>query len=430
MKISMLSIGDELLDGRIQDSNSQIVGRFLSNSGNRLEQIHVVPDDISKIVNALDACSSGIVIVSGGLGPTVDDLTRFAIAQWSGQNLQEDEDSLNIIRSGFEARGYPFTDNNRRQALFPKGAEILPNARGSAPGFCVRKGAKTVFSFPGVPREFEWFFNTYLVKEVQDKLSKKYLRAIFLQGIGESTLADRLSDLEKFNVDIAYRAFFPTVELKLNAVDKNELLRAFEYVFEHVSRFYICEGNDTLAKRVGRLLKEKNATLSTAESCTAGGIGAAITDVPGSSAWFEMGFITYSNHAKKELLGVDSSVLDVYGAVSLQTVAQMALGARKKSGAAFGVSVSGIAGPGGGSKEKPVGTVWFGLSTEKGTYCLLAKFIGFDRERIRAASVATALRFVLWALEDRLHEHPRIQGPYTDIQVIGDEGISLLEASK
>lgn len=427
MIISMISIGTELLDGRVQDSNSQVVGRFLNDFGHRLDHVVVVPDEVRAIVKALNSCERGVIVVSGGLGPTDDDLTRFALAQWCGKNLVEDLDSVNLIKKKFEKFGVPFTENNRRQALFPKGATILVNSNGTAPAFLIEHDGKQVYVFPGVPQEFSWCFDSYVKDKISSNLQKGFVRAVLFQGIGESNLATKLSGLDAFDVNVGYRAFYPNLELKLSAVDKNEFSKAFDYILAEGSKWYVCESTETPAGKVGSLLHKLGAKVSTVESCTAGGIAAAITDVPGSSAWFETGFVTYSNAAKSNLVGVRQNILENYGAVSAQVVCQMALGAKNESGADFSISVSGIAGPGGGSDAKPVGTVWFGLSTPTGTFAFLQTFRHKERGKIRSASVSFALRFLMWALEGTLGNHPKVHGPFVDDQVFSDDGIEVKE---
>ncbi len=427
MIISMISIGTELLDGRVQDSNSQIVGAFLNDFAKRLDRIMVVPDEVRTIVQTLNNCERGVVIVSGGLGPTDDDLTRFALAQWCGKNLVEDSTSVEKIKEKFKAFGVPFTENNRRQALFPKDATILPNTQGTAPAFLVEHDGKQVYVFPGVPKEFSWCFNQYAKDVISSDIKRGFIRSLLFQGIGESRLASKLTRLEEFQVTVGYRAFYPNLELKLKASDENEFSKAIDHIFDVVGRWYICESTQTPAQKVGELLLEKGLTLSTVESCTAGGISAEITAVAGSSAWFQMGFVTYSNHAKSSLVGVQSSILERYGAVSSQVVCQMALGGQRQSKADYSISVSGIAGPSGGSEQKPVGTVWFGLSTPKGTYVCLQNFRHSSRSKIRLASVAFAIRFLMWALEENLDQHKIVLGPFEDHEVFSETGILIKE---
>ncbi len=427
MIISMISIGTELLDGRVQDSNSGVVGRYLNNFGQSLESINVIPDDVHRIVKSLNQCEKGIVILSGGLGPTDDDLTRYALAQWCGKNLQEDAQSLSLIKEKFESFGVPFTENNRRQALFPKGANILPNTHGTAPAFSLEHEGRHVYVFPGVPREFEWCFDLYLKELIAEQSEERFVRAVIFQGIGESRLASKLPGLEAFDVGVAYRAFYPNLELKLSASTSAELSKSFDYVMEIAEYWYTSDANQSSAEKVGVYLDRIGKKVCTVESCTAGGIGAAITDVPGSSTWFESGFITYSNAAKAKWVGVSEDILEEFGAVSAQVVCQMAAGAQEKTGADYALSVSGIAGPGGGSEKKPVGTVWFGLATPTGTYAFLRTFKLGGRVRIREASVAFALAFLIWELEDRLISRSGLLGPFERPIVFSPHGIPVDE---
>lgn len=426
VSIEMICIGDELLDGRIRDRNAAFLGDALQSRGLRLDRVTIVPDREAAIVDALQGSRAAIVVVSGGLGPTDDDRTRQAAATWIAAELETDPDALSAIRERYVSRGRPFLDNNGRQALFPAGAQVLATTVGTAPGFCVRADDQQVFFFPGVPREFQWFLAEYVLGELKADTNRA-TAALHFHGVPEAALADRLSTTtslaEQGGVSIGYRADYPVIELKLSG-PSGAVSSCAEEAQREAGAWLVGTADQVLPARLGARLLEQGATIATAESCTAGGIGALITDVSGSSGWFGQGFITYSNQAKMDLLGVRESVLLRHGAVSAQTVCQMASGARKASRATWAVAVSGIAGPGGGTPDKPVGTVHFGLSGPTGTYHRRVHYRLPSREMVRAGTAWTALAMVLWALEGRLDEHS-VTGPYDDDDVWSEAGIEV-----
>ncbi|MEZ4461091.1 MAG: CinA family nicotinamide mononucleotide deamidase-related protein [bacterium] len=418
MKIECIAIGDELLDGRVVETNANWLGGQAFERGATLSRVTTVADDVLDIEGALEEAGGQIVVVCGGLGPTSDDVTRDAVARWLKTELVEDGPSKTRLEQRFAKRGITVTANNYRQVLFPRTAEILPTDVGSAAGFCVRLELRTFFFFPGVPSEFRWFFDTYVAPELPGGQATRCQLHFF--GRGESALEDDLQGLdalsEAHHVRVGYRATYPLIEIKLAGTPAGvEAVRAF--VLDKVGHYNVGEDNETLAARVGRLLNDRDATITTAESCTAGGIAAAITDVSGSSRWFERGFVTYSNDAKTEMLGVRAATLEAYGAVSAPTVCQMAAGARARANADVAVAVSGIAGPGGGTPEKPVGTVHFSVATRSEVWHYRAVFAGRSRDQVRQSAVYTALALVLALLEDKPHRF-ELDGPYDPTDVL------------
>ncbi len=422
--IDAILIGDELLDGSIADKNALYLGRFLADAGHELQSVRVIRDGIEVICGALDASDADHIVVSGGLGPTADDVTREAAAVWAGDELRLDDRILEIMKERFARFGYRFTRNNERQAHFPATADVLDTDVGSAAGFRVQNDDQTAWFFPGVPSEFRWF----LQRDFADALGfdrEKSTRRLYFHGRGESGLESSLEGIEELarqhEVRVGYRAEYPVIELKL--VGGAHGIKPLEsFVLERVGTWCVGADDEMLEARVGRRLRERGESVTTAESCTAGGIAAKITDVPGSAAYFEQGFVTYSNEAKMELIGVRPGILDQCGAVSAQTVAQMAAGARERADADWAIAVSGIAGPGGGTEEKPVGLVHFALAGPRGVWHRRVHFRARSRERVRSGTVYSALALLLWALEDRLDEH-RLRGPFRSEEVFSDDGI-------
>lgn len=429
-RISALCIGDELLDGRIADKNAAWLGGQVAEHGVDLESVRVVGDDLAKIVRTLEQASldAELIVISGGLGPTADDITRDAAADWIGADLQLDEEMLQTLARRFAERGYSFTPNNRRQCMFPDGAEILPTQVGTAAGFAVEKnGCRAVF-FPGVPSEFQWFVETYIVPEIEQHQNRVRREKLVFYGLGESQLESKLDGIEELareaSARISYRAEYPVIEVNLKTKDDISCVQLRDYILTRIGAWLVSQGDERFAARLGRALVSRDATVTTAESCTAGRVAAKLTEVAGSSKWFERGFLTYANDAKTDMLGVDPEMMSLFGAVSPQTVCQMAAGAKRAAGADYAVATSGIAGPTGGSPEKPVGTVHFALATPEGVWHRHVTFSNRGRARILTASVYSVLSLLLWQLEDRLGEH-RINGPFSDEEVWAPKGICI-----
>lgn len=429
-RICALCIGDELLDGRISDKNGAWLAGELGDRGHMLDALTVVPDDPDRIVSALETAAqrSEVIVVCGGLGPTADDITREAAAAWVGDEVVLDPDVLVELRDRFEARGYPFTDNNRRQCEFPASAELLPTEVGTAAGFKLSEDGATAFFFPGVPPEFRWFCRTYILPTFAESESSILARKFTFFGMGESQLETRLEGIVELAETVAgrvsYRAEFPVIEVNVKARREDAIEQLASHLMERIGPWLVAEDDETPARRLGDLLAASGTTVTVAESCTAGWLGRDLTSVSGSSSWFERGFITYSNDAKSEMLGVSDRVLEMHGAVSAQTVCQMAAGARDRANATYGLSISGIAGPTGGTEDKPVGTVEFGLATPHGTFRKRAQFPSRSRDGVREMSVYTAMSLLLWELEDRMDAHD-VQGAFDDDAVFADAGVTL-----
>ena len=372
MKAAILSIGTELLFGQITNTNTVYLSRRLNMLGYDVMYHYTVgdnPDRVKEIVElALEDCD--LVITTGGLGPTQDDLTKEMVCQVMGDELVMMDEVMEEISAYFEKLGRPMTDNNRKQALVPSRAKVFINGEGSAPGFALEKDGKYAICMPGPPREMTCMFEDsvmpYLQSMSEDVIYYRMLRAF---GIGESDLETRLMDLIDAQTDPTLATYAKEGECSLRIASKRRDLSEakaavddmIEKVDERVGEYIYSYDDEELVQVVCRKLMERGLTLSSAESCTGGRFAAAVTDIPGVSAIFDRGLVTYSNEAKMEELGVKRETLEKYGAVSEQTALEMAEGLKRVSGSDVCVSVTGIAGPGGATDTKPVGLVYIGL---------------------------------------------------------------------
>lgn len=374
MIVEIISIGTEILLGDIVDTNSQYIADKLTGLGFDIHYITSVGDNKERVTNTLKKAikRADIVITTGGLGPTDDDLTRDAIAEATGSSLSLRDDLLENIKNYFSHKGYKMTDNNKKQAFLPDGAVPLENKRGTAPGILLKTDQYSIISLPGVPREMEHIIENEVLpylKKINNEIIMSKILNFF--SVGESSLETKIKDIldKQDNPTLALLAGYGEVKLRITAKGKSKLevekmLKEEEEKIRKRVGEYIYGVNDKgLETIVGELLENNKMTLAVAESCTGGLVGNRITDVPGSSAYFTGGMVVYSNQAKIEQLGVNKDVLIKYGAVSQQTAKEMASNIRKKFKADIGLSLTGIAGPGGGTVEKPVGLVYIGLAT-------------------------------------------------------------------
>lgn len=394
MRATVLTIGDELLIGQIVDTNAAWIGERLTALGVRPVRLETVGDEADQMHDALSrALRSGrITIVTGGLGPTHDDMTRDVVASFFGVPLQEDADILEGIRERFARRNMELPRSNHVQALVPEGFEAVPNPAGTAPAlvgpYGHPDGEGLIALLPGVPYEMQSFMQDDILPRIAamsgaDVVRQKTLLSV---GVSESALADHLDGVQQMLGPERTLAFLPNlrgVRLRLTALGDEADARLAElesFVRERAGKWIYGEGDDTLEAAVGRLLHEQGLTIATAESCTGGMVAHRLTDVPGSSAWVVGGVVAYSNEVKEALLGVSDETLRAFGAVSRQTACEMASGVRSRLGADIGISTTGIMGPGGGSPEKPVGTFWMGISSRRRTVALPLT-LGTDRGR-------------------------------------------------
>lgn len=407
----ILSIGTELVLGQSLDTNAPWLAQRLGERGIRTTRHLTVADDLSEIRSALEhaAQAAELVIVSGGLGPTVDDLTREALAAAAGVDLALDAASLEQIKAFFAARGRTMPEANRSQALVPAGGRALPNSCGTAPGLRVTLHGTPVYALPGVPFEMMRMFEQQVLPDLAMGGRVLRSRELHCYGAGESEIGQRIADLMQRgrNPEVGTTAALGIIHVKINAAASSaeEVARLLDADEAEIGRRlgHLVYGRDeqTLGMVVGGMLGRTSQTLSVAESCTGGLIGRMITDVPGSSRWFRGGVICYSNEAKRDLLGVPEAVLAAHGAVSMPTAEAMAVGARARLGADFALSVTGIAGPWGATPDKPVGYVCIGLATDTGVEAREFRF-GADSPRwvVRERSALTALNWLRRALKN------------------------------
>ena len=404
MKIGILTIGNELMNGRVTDANASFIAREVNQQGWSVEAIMSVGDDFALIKNRLDYLmpKTDAVICSGGLGPTSDDITTAAIAQAFGLPLYTDENVLNYIKDIFTKFNFRWVENNAKQALFPQGAQVIPNARGTAPGFALPVEGKLIFVIPGVPAEAKLMVVNGVIPALRQHFpqDKQYIvkQTIKTFGLSEAAVDERVKDIDfdSLGVNIGFYPVFPENHIVLIAQSKNHneakinLQKAQDEVSSHVQDYIFAYGEETLEDVIAGILTEKKLTIAVAESCTGGLITNRLTDVSGSSEYLERGLVTYSNAAKISMLGVPAEIIEKHGAVSEETARLMAEGVRKIAGTDLGLSSTGIAGPTGGTKEKPVGTVYIALSDSRQTICRHYSY-RWDRKRNKEVFSEAAL---------------------------------------
>lgn len=377
MKAHIITIGNELLIGDIINTNASWIGSTLTQSGIQVDKVVTVGDDQADITESLDHAlkQSDLIILTGGLGPTHDDITKKTVVDYFGSTLITHEPTLTHIKKIFEKRGLPFTKSNYGQAMVPDNAEVLFNKWGTAPGMLFRKGGRMVVVLPGVPHEMKALILDKLLPKLKESERGKGVYRVYyfqLAGIGESTLSDAvIGDIRHMFNGRMSMAYLPhiwgiTLRISCYAGSAEEAEQALEPVREHIRRtaseYIYGESKEVgLGSVIGSLLRSDGATLSTAESCTGGLLAGRITDIPGSSDYFKGTVVAYDNEVKKNVLGVSIDVLTQYGAVSKEVAIQMARGVARALGTEYALSTTGIAGPGGGTTEKPVGTIWIGF---------------------------------------------------------------------
>lgn len=406
MKVYLISIGDELLLGQTINTNASWLGSELSLIGAEVIMNAVIKDHGPMISSALDVALSSdaeAVIITGGLGPTKDDITKLTLAGYFGLNLELNEEVLEHVEKLFKRFNRPMLEVNRQQAFMPNGAIIFSNKQGTAPGMCFEKDGKAVISLPGVPYEMKGIMQDhgfdYLRKRYQ--LKSVYFQLLHTQGIGESFLAERIAKIEdeltKDGISLAYLPSPGQVRLRLTSQDTEEYRVKIEDYLKKIEselpEYCFGRNGETLPDLIGRLLDECNSTIGTVESCTGGGLAKAITSIPGSSSWYLGSYLTYSNELKVKMVDVNPLDLEEFGAVSKPIVEAMCKNGRVQLGASFCLSTSGIAGPDGGTDEKPVGTVWIGLSGPDFVYSKRFQF-GNDRNRNIEITILTALNLL------------------------------------
>lgn len=408
MIADIITIGDEILIGQVIDTNSAFIGAELSKAGIQVSRIISISDKKESILGTLESSmkNSDIIIITGGLGPTNDDITKHTIADFFKVKLTRNQETLENIRKLLHYRGIDFTEKNSSQADVPENCKVLINRNGTAPGMLFQEKGKILLSMPGVPFEMKSIFMDEFLPWIKNNFELPNIihRTFLTTGVAESIMAERLSDFEKQlpeNMSLAYLPSPGILKLRLNSYQAGQPLAMQQVSFNH--QVQILENllgtdlfgyeKDRIEEIIGRLLVKNKYTLAVAESCTGGNISHLITEIPGSSDYFKGSVVAYSNDIKKKILMVPGKDLDKYGAVSKQVVTQMASGAREVFGTDFAIATSGIAGPTGGTKEKPVGTVWIAVASPQNTLALKLNF-GEHRERTIVRSSIAALNML------------------------------------
>ncbi|MFQ6132193.1 MAG: competence/damage-inducible protein A [Armatimonadota bacterium] len=412
MTAEVVSVGTELLLGDITDTNATYLCQRLAEAGINVYHRTTVGDNRERLCAALRQARAraDVVIVTGGIGPTEDDITREAIAEVAGRPLREDPQAAQSIREFFQKRGRHLASTNIKQAMVPEGGRIIPNPHGTAPGIAIETEGTEFIALPGVPAEMRGMMQEWVLPhlqqrrgEVQELICSRTLR---VTGLGESDVAERLKAILEAQTDptIAPYAYPGEVRLRITTMAASQeqaaaRLAATEAELRAALGHRVFGADEqTLESVVGALLVERGLTLSVAESCTGGLIASRVTDVPGSSRYFLGGAVTYSDAEKQRLLDVPSSMLETHGAVSEPVARAMAEGSRRSTGSDVAVAATGIAGPGGGTPEKPVGLVYIALSVEEGTACERLHLHG-DRDQVKWRTSQAALDMIrMWLL--------------------------------
>ena len=411
IKASIITIGDELLIGQVIDTNSAYIAQALNKIGVQINNRIAVGDNKESITEALINTSSkcNIVIITGGLGPTADDITKPLLNEFFGGKLVIHQPTLEHITDIFVNKyKRPLIDRNIKQAEVPDVCEVLFNENGTAPGMQFKKGEVLFFALPGVPHEMKGLVDKYVVPKIQNFFSTPSIehRTLLTAGIGESFLAEQISDFElalPSNIKLAYLPNFGMVRLRLTGTGNDSKLlnsninELFAQLKVKVAEYLVTDLDESMEMVVGRMLKDKKQTVATAESCTGGFIGHLLSKHAGSSQFYTGGVISYDNRIKTEYLDVPAEILQTVGAVSKEAVEQMAKAVREKMNTDYGVSVSGIMGPSGQTEEKPLGMVWIGVANKEKVHSKVF-YLRFDRSRnieVTATQAINLLRLLI-----------------------------------
>lgn len=400
---SIITIGDELLIGQVVDTNSAWMAQELNKIGVSVNRRIAVGDNREDIISALDEAFqiSNIVLITGGLGPTADDITKPLLCEYFGGKMIVNEGALQNVKDIFARLNRPMIERNLQQAEVPDTCTVIQNKRGTAPGMWFEKEGRIFVSMPGVPHEMKGMMEDYVLPVLPQKFSMPYIthRTLLTAGVGESFLADVINEWENKLPSVIKLAYLPNygmVRLRLTASgsDKGEVIKIIDEEFlklqELVKEWLVTSEDEPMEAVVAKLLKQRGETLSTAESCTGGYIAHLITSMPGSSDYFYGSVVSYHNSVKQQLLGVEEATLRQHGAVSEEVVVQMVNGVLSQTKTSYAIAVSGIMGPDGGSPEKPVGTVWIATGN---SYEVIAKryHFRFDRRRNTELTATNAL---------------------------------------
>lgn len=399
MKAEIITIGDEILIGQIVDTNSAWISGRLNEAGITVGSKISIADDRGQITATIDEAlrNNDLVIVTGGLGPTKDDITKKTLADYFGSRLVRHEPTYEFIRALMTKRGIGFNELNRAQAMVPECCTVLMNRNGTAPGMWFEREGRILVSLPGVPFEMMPLIDDEVLPRIREHFALKSVvhKTAITFGLAESALALKIAPWEDSLPPFLKLAYLPNpsqIRLRLSAYDvdrdmaREEIDRQFARLEKLIPAYVIGYGDATVASATAGLLVRRGVTLAVAESCTGGALSGAFTAMPGASSYFAGSVVAYSNSVKERVLGVDPADLERYGAVSRQVAEQMAAGVRRITGADYAVSTTGIAGPTGGSEEKPVGTVWIGIATPQGVSARKMVFGHLRQQNIERAT--------------------------------------------
>ena len=405
MRASIITIGDEILIGQIVDTNAAFISRRLNDAGITVGERVSVGDDRGQIVRTLEREMAGseIVILTGGLGPTKDDITKTTLAEFFGSGMVRDRRVADHVRTMLTSRGIDYNELNQSQSMVPECCTVLFNRHGTAPGMWFERDGHVAVSLPGVPYEMEHLMDEEVMPRLKERFALRQIvhRTMITSGLPESMLAERIAAWEDALPEYLHLAYLPSpsiVRLRLSAYEvdgesvAHEIEERFAALRGLIPEYVLGFESATLQAAVHELLTVRGETLAVAESCTGGSIAARFTAMAGASAYFLLGAVTYSNESKTNVLGVPAELIERHGAVSEEVARAMAEGVRRIAGADYGVATTGIAGPTGGTAEKPVGTVWIAVASAAGTTAVM-KASGSDRGQIieRASAAAVTL---------------------------------------
>ena len=405
VKASIVSIGNELLCGQVVDTNSAYLSGKLLSAGIPVVGSYTVGDQIDLIVRRLKLAAEDaeVILVTGGLGPTDDDLTRQALAEFLGVELQMKEELLREVEGFFAGRGLRMPANNRIQAYIPAGAKVIANKLGTAAGIMAEVNGKLFAVMPGVPAEMKRMFEESVLPKLKELAAGQavVVRKLKCFGAGESAIAELLGGLMQRGrnpqINCTVQCGVTTLYIVATAENYSQAEQSAEkdekLLRDILGDVIYGTAEQTLAEVAGEKLARQGKTIAVAESCTGGTVARLLTDIPGASRYFTYGWVTYSNAAKTSELGVPAELIEKYGAVSEEAASSMAIGARKKAGTDFAIAITGIAGPAGGSEQKPVGLVYISIDSEQG--CRTGRFVfSHDRESIRLRAAQTAINML------------------------------------
>ena len=403
VQVEMISTGEEVLSGQITDTNASWLSSEFDREGLNMTRRVTVGDRMEDLVACFLERSlvADLIIVNGGLGPTIDDLSSAAAATALNEPLVTRQEWIDEMTAKFQRMNRDMPPGNLKQAELPRSAQIIPNPVGTACGFSIRLNKSLIYFTPGVPHEFKRMISNEILPRIREQFkinTVSLLKRLHCFGIAESHLGTMLAPIELGSgLQLGYRAHLPTLEIKIMAKSENQatLLEDMESAASEIRSIVganiICEDDHTIESHVQELMIQAGHTLALAESCTGGMIASQIVNVPESSNYFDRGFVTYTNEAKHQMIDVPMEIIQEHGAVSMATAHHMASGARLKAGTSHALAVSGIAGPGGGSEEKPIGTVAYALATPEHVYAQLIRGTNWGRKRIRMVASTLAM---------------------------------------